>query len=76
MFFKYFKASRQFLIFKDFSKQSCIFKYFSSLCEPCNNWFILVLVSVLCSHSVFFLCFFFFFGGGGGGGFGSLRLSQ
>ena len=24
------------LIFKDFSKQSCIFKYFSSLCEPCH----------------------------------------
>ena len=22
-------------IFKDFSRQSCIFKYFSSLCEPC-----------------------------------------
>ena len=28
-----FKAN---LIFKDFSRQSCIFKYFSSLCEP---WF-------------------------------------
>ena len=27
-----FKAN---LIFKDFSRQSCIFKYFSSLCEPC-----------------------------------------
>ena len=26
-----FKAN---LIFKDFSRQSCIFKYFSSLCEP------------------------------------------
>ena len=26
-----FKAS---LIFKDFSRQTCIFKYFSSLCEP------------------------------------------
>ena len=26
-----FKAS---LIFKDFSRQSCVFKYFSSLCEP------------------------------------------
>ena len=24
-------------IFKDFSRQSCIFKYFSSLCEPCSN---------------------------------------
>ena len=23
------------LIFKDFSRQSCIFKYFSSLWEPC-----------------------------------------
>ena len=23
------------LIFKEFSRQSCIFKYFSSLCEPC-----------------------------------------
>ena len=23
------------LIFKDFSRQSCIFKYFSGLCEPC-----------------------------------------
>ena len=28
----FFKAN---LIFKDFSRQSCIFKYFSSLCEPC-----------------------------------------
>ena len=27
-----FKAN---LIFKDFSGQLCIFKYFSSLCEPC-----------------------------------------
>ena len=27
-----FKTS---FIFKDFSRQSCIFKYFSSLCEPC-----------------------------------------
>ena len=27
-----FKAN---LIFKDFSRQSCIFKYFSNLCEPC-----------------------------------------
>ena len=26
-----FKAN---LIFKDFSRQSCLFKYFSSLCEP------------------------------------------
>ena len=25
------------LIFKDFSGQSCIFKYFSSLCEPWYN---------------------------------------
>ena len=30
-----FKAN---LIFKDFSRQSCIFKYFSSLCEPCTCW--------------------------------------
>ena len=29
-----FKAS---LIFKDFSRQFCIFKDFSSLCEPCPN---------------------------------------
>ena len=28
----FFKAN---FIFKDFSSQSCIFKYFSSLCEPC-----------------------------------------
>ena len=28
-----FKAN---FIFKDFSRQSCIFKYFSSLCEPCH----------------------------------------
>ena len=28
-----FKAN---FIFKDFSRQSCIFKYFSSLCEPCT----------------------------------------
>ena len=27
-----FKAN---FIFKDFSRQYCIFKYFSSLCEPC-----------------------------------------
>ena len=25
------------LIFKNLSRQSCIFKYFSSLCEPCNG---------------------------------------
>ena len=25
----------QHFIFKDFSRKSCIFKYFSSLCEPC-----------------------------------------
>ena len=30
-----FKAD---LIFKDFSRQSCIFKYFSSLCEPCVSY--------------------------------------
>ena len=24
------------IIFKDFSRQSCIFKYFSSLCKPCR----------------------------------------
>ena len=32
-----FKAK---LIFKDFSRKSCIFKYFSNLCEPCDtsNW--------------------------------------
>ena len=29
-----FKAD---LIFKDFSRQSYIFKYFSSLCEPCTT---------------------------------------
>ena len=28
-----FKAT---LIFNDFSRQSCIFKYFSSLCETCD----------------------------------------
>ena len=28
-----FKAN---LISKDFSRQSCIFKYFSNLCEPCT----------------------------------------
>ena len=31
-----FKAN---LIYKDFSRQSCIFKYFSSLCEPCMHIF-------------------------------------
>ena len=30
-----FKAN---FIFKDFSRQSCIFKYLSSLCEPCGNY--------------------------------------
>ena len=25
------------LVFKDFSRQSCIFKYFSSLCQPCET---------------------------------------
>ena len=30
-----FKA---FFIFKDFSRQSCIFKYFSMLCEPCAKF--------------------------------------
>ena len=29
-----FKAD---FIFKDFSRQYCIFKYFSNLCEPCNK---------------------------------------
>ena len=29
-----FKAN---LFFKDFSRQCCIFKYFSSLCQPCTN---------------------------------------
>ena len=29
-----FKAK---VMFKDFSKHSCIFKYFSSLCEPCTS---------------------------------------
>ena len=24
-------------IFKDFSRQTCIFRYFSSLCEPCYS---------------------------------------
>ena len=28
-----FKAN---FIFKDFSRQSCIFKYFSSMCKPCK----------------------------------------
>ena len=32
------------LIFKDFSRQSCIFKYFSSLCKPCITKFILLLL--------------------------------
>ena len=31
-----FKAN---LIFKDFLRQSCIFKYFSSLCQPCIEVF-------------------------------------
>ena len=30
-----FKAD---LIFKDFSRKPSKFKYFSSLCEPCNCW--------------------------------------
>ena len=30
-----FKA---YLIFKDFSRKPSKFKYFSSLCEPCNGW--------------------------------------
>ena len=29
-----FKAN---FIFKDFTRQACIFKYFSSLCEPCKG---------------------------------------
>ena len=28
---------KAYIIFKDFSRQSCTFKYFSSLCEPCGN---------------------------------------
>ena len=31
-----FKAN---LIFKDISRLSCIFKYFSSLCVPCTMWY-------------------------------------
>ena len=31
----FIKTVRGPLIFKDYSRQSCIFKYFSSLCEPC-----------------------------------------
>ena len=37
-----FKAN---LIFRDFSRQSCIFKYFSSLCVPCYH----IVLSVPCS---------------------------
>ena len=33
------------LIFKDFSRQSCIFKCFSSLCEPCTLYFLCLLSS-------------------------------
>ena len=46
-----FKAN---LIFKDFSRQFCIFKYFSSLCEPCQiqNGFIGGLINSLAqAHS-------------------------
>ena len=32
----FIKTVRGPFIFKDFSRQSCIFKYYSSLCEPCN----------------------------------------
>ena len=45
-----FKAN---LIFKDFTRQSCIFKYFSSLCEPCSRQQI--------------VWYFSFLGGGGNG---------
>ena len=33
--FEYFSSFKANLIFKDFSRQSCIFKYFSNLCQPC-----------------------------------------
>ena len=44
------------LIFKDFSRQSCIFKYFSSLCEPCACFFI--VCSFFFSKFTFSIIFF------------------
>ena len=37
-------------IIKDFSRQSCIFKYFSSLCEPClyTTFLFPILANSLC----------------------------
>ena len=42
-----FKAD---LIFKDFTRQPCVVKYFSSLCEPCTWFQYLVFVSVHFCH--------------------------
>ena len=53
------------LIFKDFSRQSCIFKYFSSLCEPCKHMFkpssnyFLLTVPMWCFFCGSFLLFTF-----------------
>ena len=33
------------LNFKDFSRQSCIFKYFSSMCEPYYNFVCKTLIT-------------------------------
>ena len=44
-----FKAN---LIFKDFSSQSCIFKYFSSLCEPCEILHAVSLYTILSRQQI------------------------
>ena len=49
-----FKAN---LIFKDFSRQSCIVKYFSSLWEPCQfSISIAGKMELLCMLCIFTLC--------------------
>ena len=46
-----FKAD---LIFKDFSRKTSKFKYFSSLCQPCDLLFVVVpIVSVFLCCSLF-----------------------
>ena len=42
------------LIFKDFSRQPWIFKYFSSLCEPCNGF--QTGFAMLCLYACLFIC--------------------
>ena len=55
VFQKLFKAN---LIFKDFSRQSCIFKYFSCLCETCFTYFHVMIMLSLSEPLMFSFTYF------------------